>query len=84
MKRLLFSTFLMVLLAFPLASLGATLSLTKDGPRTAREGDLVEFSLEVVNEGTTSVAGIAVLDTLPAQKCSSCRPCQRPTEPITR
>ena len=31
----------MVLLAFPLASLGATLSLTKDGPRTAREGDLV-------------------------------------------
>ena len=67
MKRLLFSTSLMVLLAFPLASLGATLSLTKDGPRTAREGDLVEFSLEVVNEGTTSAAGIAVLDTLPAE-----------------
>jgi uncharacterized repeat protein (TIGR01451 family) len=67
MKRFLFSTFLMVLLAFPLASLGTTLSLTKDGPRTAREGDLVEFSLEVVNEGTTSVAGIAVLDTLPAE-----------------
>jgi uncharacterized repeat protein (TIGR01451 family) len=67
MKRLSFSTFLMVLLAFPFASSGATLSLTKDGPKTAREGDLVEFSLEVVNEGTTSVAGIAVLDTLPAE-----------------
>jgi len=66
MKHLLFLTFLMVSLAFPLASLGATLSLTKDGPRTAREGDLIEFSLEVVNEETTSVAGIAVLDTLPA------------------
>lgn len=67
MKRLLFPIFLIVLLAFPLASLGATLSLTKDGPRTAREGDLVEFSLEVVNEGTTSVTGIALLDTLPAE-----------------
>lgn len=57
----------MVLLAFPLASLGITLSLTKDGPRTAREGDLVDFSLEVVNEGTTNVTGIAVLDTLPPE-----------------
>ena len=67
MKRLLFSTFLMVSLTFPLASLAATLSLTKDGPKTAREGDLIEFSLEVVNEGTTNVVGISVLDTLPAE-----------------
>ena len=67
MIRILFSAFLMVSLAFPLASLAATLSLTKDGPKTAREGDLIEYSLEVVNEGTAGVAGIEVLDTLPIE-----------------
>ena len=58
---------LMVLLGFPLSSVGATLNLSKDGPRTAREGDLIEYSLEVVNEGTVNVAGVSVLDTLPAE-----------------
>ncbi len=61
------SAFLAVLLGFPLPGTGATLSLAKDGLETVREGDLIEYSLEVVNEGTTSVAGIEVLDTLPAE-----------------
>ena len=56
-----------MLLGFPLQGASATLSLSKDGPETAREGDLIEYSLEVVNEGAASVAGIEVLDTLPAE-----------------
>ena len=61
------AAFLAVSLGFPLQGAGATLSLSKDGPETAREGDLIEYSLEVVNEGTVSVAGIEVLDTLPVE-----------------
>jgi uncharacterized repeat protein (TIGR01451 family) len=56
-----------VLLGFPLQGASAALSLSKDGPKTAREGDLIEYSLEVINEGAASVAGIEVLDTLPAE-----------------
>ena len=56
-----------MLLGFPLQGASATLSLTKDGPKTAREGDLIEYSLEVVNEGTVSVVGVQVLDALPAE-----------------
>jgi uncharacterized repeat protein (TIGR01451 family) len=59
--------FLAVLLVFPLVGTSATVILTKDGPNTAREGDLIEYRLEVVNEGTASVAGVEVLDTLPAE-----------------
>jgi len=65
--RLAVSAFLAVLLGFPLQGAGAALSLSKDGPKTAREGDLIEYSLEVINEGAASVAGIEVLDTLPAE-----------------
>ena len=56
---------LALLLAMPAAAVGETLSLTKSGPSTAREGDLIEYRLEVVNQGTTSVAGVQLLDTLP-------------------
>jgi uncharacterized repeat protein (TIGR01451 family) len=49
----------------PAAAVGETLSLTKSGPSTAREGDLIEYRLEVVNQGTTSVTGVQLLDTLP-------------------
>jgi len=56
-----------MLLGFPLQGASATLSLSKEGPETAREGDLIEYSLEVINEGAASVAGIEVLDTLPAE-----------------
>ena len=66
-RRLAVSAILAVLLGFPLQGAGATLSLAKDGPKTAREGDLIEYSLEVVNEGAASVSGIEVLDTLPAE-----------------
>ncbi|MGB5540557.1 MAG: DUF11 domain-containing protein [Gammaproteobacteria bacterium] len=59
--------FLAALFAFPLTGTGATVALTKDGPETAREGDLIEYRLEVVNEGTADVAGVEVLDTLPAE-----------------
>ena len=66
-RRLAVSAILVVLLGFPLQGVSATLSLAKDGPKTAREGDLIEYSLEVVNEGAASVSGIEVLDTLPAE-----------------
>lgn len=56
-----------MLLGFPPQGASTTLSLAKDGPKTAREGDLIEYSLEVVNEGAASVAGIEVLDTLPVE-----------------
>lgn len=56
---------LALLLAMPAATVGETLSLTKSGPSTAREGDLIEYRLEVVNQGTTSVTGVQLLDTLP-------------------
>jgi len=66
-RRLAAATFLVTLLGFPLQGDSATLSLSKDGPETAREGDLIEYSLEVINEGAASVAGTEVLDTLPAE-----------------
>jgi uncharacterized repeat protein (TIGR01451 family) len=49
--------------AFAVAS--ATLTLTKNGPKTAREGDLIEYRLEIVNEGSVHFDGVEVLDTLP-------------------
>mgnify|MGYP001817845067 FL=1 len=49
----------------PAVAVAETLSLTKSGPSTARAGDLIEYRLEVVNQGTASVAGVQVLDTLP-------------------
>jgi uncharacterized repeat protein (TIGR01451 family) len=68
MRYLAMHACLAVLLVFPLAvASAATVTLTKDGPNTAREGDLVEFRLEVVNDGTANVAGIEVLDMLPAE-----------------
>ena len=66
-QRLAASAFLAVSLGFPLQCTGATLSLAKDGPETAREGDLIEYSLNVTNQGAVSVGGIEVLDTLPAE-----------------
>ena len=59
--------FFILLFGFPFHSAGATLSLTNEGPATAREGDLIEYSLEVVNEAATTIAGIEVLDILPAE-----------------
>jgi uncharacterized repeat protein (TIGR01451 family) len=52
-------------LLFCMPAFGETLSLTKAGASTAREGDLIEYRLEVVNQGTTGVAGVQVRDTLP-------------------
>lgn len=66
-RRLAVSAFIVVLLGFPLQGASATLSLAKDGPKTAREGDLIEYSLEVVNEGAASIAGIEVFDALPTE-----------------
>ena len=66
-RRLAAATFLVTLLGFPLQGDSATLSLSKEGPETAREGDLIEYSLEVINEGAAIVAGTEVLDSLPAE-----------------
>jgi uncharacterized repeat protein (TIGR01451 family) len=54
-----------VLVLFPFAGVGETLTLSKSGPSTAREGDRIEYRLEVVNEGITGMFGVQVLDVLP-------------------
>ncbi len=64
-RRLARPVVLAVLSAIPTLADGDTLTLTKDGPSTAREGDLIEYRLEVVNPGTAGVAGVQVRDTLP-------------------
>jgi uncharacterized repeat protein (TIGR01451 family) len=56
---------LALFLVLPAVSVGEALSLTKSGPSTAREGGLIAYRLEVVNQGTVSVPGIQILDTLP-------------------
>jgi uncharacterized repeat protein (TIGR01451 family) len=55
-----------LLFGLPLAAVSETLILTKNGPKTAREGDLIEYRLEVVNQGSVNVEGAQVLDTFPA------------------
>jgi uncharacterized repeat protein (TIGR01451 family) len=50
----------------PIAAASDTLTFTKNGPKTAREGDLIEYRLEVVNQGGARVDGAEVLDPLPA------------------
>lgn len=50
----------------PSAVLGTELSLSKTGPETAHEGDLIEYLIDVVNIGVNTVEGINVIDTLPA------------------
>jgi uncharacterized repeat protein (TIGR01451 family) len=54
-----------LLFGLPLAAVSETLTLTKNGPKTAREGGLIEYRLEVVNEGSENVEGAQVLDTFP-------------------
>jgi len=56
---------LAMLLGTPAVAEGETLSLTKSGPSTAREGDLITYRLKVVNQGTVNVSGIQLLDMLP-------------------
>ena len=43
------------------------LILNKEGVKTAFEGDLIEYHLEVVNAGAVSIDGVEVLDVLPAE-----------------
>jgi hypothetical protein len=47
---------LAVLLVVPQPCFGGTISLIKEGPKTAYEGDLIEYTLESVNTGTTIMA----------------------------
>ena len=65
MRRCARCVVLAALCVIPAVPVAETLNLTKSGPSTAREGDLIEYRLEVVNQGTASVAGVQVLDTLP-------------------
>jgi len=44
-----------------------TLILDKKGVKTAYEGDLIEYFLEVVNTGATVIDVVEVLDTLPSE-----------------
>ena len=57
---------LAVLLVVPQPCIGGTISLIKEGPKTAYEGDLIEYTLESVNTGTTIIEGAEILETLPA------------------
>jgi uncharacterized repeat protein (TIGR01451 family) len=56
---------LALLLVLPPAAVGETLSLTKSGPSTAREGGLIAYRLKVMNQGTANVSGIQLLERLP-------------------
>ena len=64
-RRLARPVVLAVLGVIPAVAVAQTLTLTKDGPGTAREGDLIEYRLELVNAGTAGIAGVQVRDTLP-------------------
>jgi uncharacterized repeat protein (TIGR01451 family) len=57
---------LILLFGFPFAAVSENLTLTKNAPTTAREGDLIEYQLQAVNQGSVSVDGAQVQDTLPA------------------
>jgi uncharacterized repeat protein (TIGR01451 family) len=54
-----------LLFGVPIAAASESLTLTKSGAKTAREGDLIEYRLQVVNEGTVNMSGVEVLDVLP-------------------
>ena len=46
--------------------MGAEPSLSMDGPKIVREGDLIEYQVMLVNEGPAAIDGVEVLDKLPA------------------
>ena len=46
--------------------MGAEPSLSMDGPKIVREGDLIEYRVTLVNEGPAAIDGVEVLDKLPA------------------
>jgi len=56
-----------VLLFSPLSSVSNAIVLTKDGPKTAYEGDLIEYTLAIENSGMTIIEGTEVLDALPSE-----------------
>ncbi|MGB5715625.1 MAG: JDVT-CTERM domain-containing protein [Gammaproteobacteria bacterium] len=58
---------LTVLLLVPLVASSEAVTLVVNGPQTAREGDLIEYRLRVVNDGADGIAGLQVLYTLPAK-----------------
>jgi uncharacterized repeat protein (TIGR01451 family) len=45
---------------------GADLSVTKTGPASATEGDLITYTLSVANAGAADAQGVVLTDTLPA------------------
>jgi uncharacterized repeat protein (TIGR01451 family) len=57
---------LAMLFVVPQVCTSGTLSLTKEGPETAYEGDLIEYRLETVNTGVTVIEAAEILETLPA------------------
>jgi uncharacterized repeat protein (TIGR01451 family) len=58
---------LVLILVIPFEVVADTITLTKNGPSTASEGDLVEYRLKVVNESNMDIDNVRVLDTLPAE-----------------
>jgi uncharacterized repeat protein (TIGR01451 family) len=54
------------LLLTPHVCTADTIALTKEGPRTAYEGDLIVYTLESLNIGTTIIEAAEVRDILPA------------------
>ena len=53
------------LLDLPLTATSAELSLSMEGPGIVREGELIEYQVMLVNEGTAALDEIEVLDKLP-------------------
>jgi uncharacterized repeat protein (TIGR01451 family) len=63
-----FSSILLVLfIVTPIRLSADTIALTKNGPLTAREGDIIEYQLKVVNESNADINNVQILDILPAE-----------------
>ena len=58
---------LVALIFAPLEAVSVTLTLSKEGPKTAYEGEVIEYSLEIVNTGNSAIEGIEVLEALPME-----------------
>lgn len=57
----------MLFIAAPIRLTADTIALTKNGPFTEREGDIIEYQLKVVNETNTDINNVQIQDILPAE-----------------
>ena len=67
MRVMVYRFMCIVLLVSPLEAESDTLTLRKEGPKAAYEGDLIEYALVILNTGGSAIVGIEVLDALPVE-----------------